>query len=293
MCTSLPEQIKFMGIGSAADNNTTTPTFELVCQLFTEYATTLVDEYLRMHSARTNSDNPDPTSNDHNDDDPPHHQNTTTLAITIFAPTDQAWMTWEDDNQSQEIGTPEDGMFRNDSTATTDEALLRDIVLSHITVDQELYTYAALTCTGLVPTIFVDDGTHASRTKCHEEEKEKEDADDDEDKGDQGRQQRRKMKKYQSGPGNTDATQLPYILEAESDLVFASSCRSTNDDDNNKDNTGGGAVPIIVHVIEGVILPKSMHNLLQWASSASSSSSSSFITDKSGNGDDDDAEQDR
>ena len=260
MCTSLPEQIKFIGIGSAADNNTTTPTFELFCQLFTEYATTIVDEYLLMHLARTNLDMN--TSNDHNDNDETRHrQNTTTLAITIFAPTDQAWMTWEDDNQIREIMTHDDGVSGNDNTMTYD-AIQRDIVLSHITVDEDIYTYDALKCTGLVPTILVDNGTHSSRTKCHEQD-DNGDADDDDD-DDKGRRQRQRRKKYQSGPGNTDATQLPFILETESDLVFASSCRSTNyNDNNNKDNTGGGAVPIIVHVIEGVILPKSMHKLLQ------------------------------
>ena len=112
--------------------------------------------------------------------------------LTIFAPTDAAFTTWEEDTSQQIEGF-----------LVTEEAL-RSILLYHIVAADQVVTYDELTCSALLETV----NGGSSRTKCA---------------GDQGEL------KYQSGPGNTaiietdDNHQLPLIIEQESNVL---SCNS-------------------------------------------------------------------
>ena len=112
--------------------------------------------------------------------------------LTIFAPTDAAFTTWEEET-SQQI----EGFLQ------TEEAL-RSILLYHIVAADQVVTYDELTCSALLETV----NGGSSRTKCA---------------GDQGEL------KYQSGTGNTAILetdtnhQLPLIIEQESNVL---SCNS-------------------------------------------------------------------
>ena len=160
---------------SVADETTgaTPNTFEIFCSLMKEYK--ILEEWVDADDAAAN---PATTTNG--------------PVLTIFAPTDAAFTTWEEDTSQQIEGF-----------LSTEEAL-RSILLYHIVAADQVVTYDELTCSALLETV----NGGSSRTKCA---------------GDQGEL------KYQSGPGNTAIMdtdtnhQLPLIIEQESNVL---SCNS-------------------------------------------------------------------
>jgi uncharacterized surface protein with fasciclin (FAS1) repeats len=144
-------------------------------------------------------------------------------ALTIFVPTDEAFIQWEYNYYNNVVGAAID--------EESEEEYYKFILLYHIIIADNVFTYNELQCKILLETL----NGQNSRTKCLNNNE-----------------------KYQSGSGQKDNL-VPLIIKESSDINILSCDNYYNNngnEDNNANDSRSRSRKAIIHIVDNVIMPR-------------------------------------